>query len=347
MMNPATLYEKIQLDFFQKVYSGEIRPQQPLPPERKQAEELAVSRGTIRKVRQILMEEGYISSTQGSAAVYTPLTKRKAGGLDIVAVVVPVHNPFFMSYYRAFEKAAEEKDVLVMIKQLDSRNASQLSHVLFSLFLKGVRDIVLWPYDTELEYEYIERISGLGMNVVFFDTVRDFDYCDYISVDNRHAVSSLYGVLKCEDCRRICYIGWDNPQLTSNREREAAFEEEMQAGDRIIRLPWLQEKLAASDLEEIVPEGWLIGEEGIDGFLCGNGHIGITLRKYLNLKGYERIPLLSLDNFDESESLNLTVYEQPFEEMGQKTFELLLERHKKEDRRLSGRYYMKGRIIKR
>ena len=68
--------------------------------------------------------------------------------MEIVAVIVPVHNPFFMSYYRAFEKEAEKHDVLVVIKQLDNENADRLKDVLFSLFMKGIRDIVFWPYDT-------------------------------------------------------------------------------------------------------------------------------------------------------------------------------------------------------
>jgi DNA-binding LacI/PurR family transcriptional regulator len=298
-------------------------------------------------VRQNLLEEGYISSTQGSSAVYTPLRSRKSGRIDIVAVIVPVHNPFFMSYYRAFEKAAEEKGILVMIKQLDSRNAAQLENVLFSLFLKGIRDVVFWPYDTVLNYEYIERISGLGMNVIFFDTGREFRYCDYISVDNRHAVSVLYQGMRLKGCRSICYIGWDNPQLTSNVEREAAFCQEQQEGDRVIRLPWMQEKLTVPDLEQIIPVRTLVEQEGIDGFLCGNGHIGIALRKFLNQMGYSSLPLSSIDNFEESENLNMTVYEQSFKDMGQKTFELLLERYNKKEQWCSGKYYMKGRIIER
>ena len=109
-MDGDTLYRKIRLDFFQKVYSGEIKPGGQLTAERKQAQELSVSRGTIRKAREILAEEGYIASTQGSGAVYTPLVNRKSAEPEIIAVVVPVHNPFFMSYYRAFEKEAESRD---------------------------------------------------------------------------------------------------------------------------------------------------------------------------------------------------------------------------------------------
>ncbi len=346
-MDKNTLYQTIRLDFFKKVYAGEIRPHQPLPAERKQAEELSVSRGTIRKARQILAEEGYIANTQGSAAVYTPLAKGPSGKPEIVAVVVPVHNPFFMSYYRAFEKEAEEADVLVMIKQLDSRNAGQLKKVLFSFFIKGIRDVVFWPYDTVLDYPYIERLSGLGMNFIFFDNVHDFPCCDYISVDNRDGISLLYKSLQDKGCGRIAYMGWDNPHLTSNSEREAAFRQEKSEGDRVIRIPWNQEDLSFDLLESVLNLPDLRGERKIDGFLCGNGLIGVVLKRYLNNNGFSGIPLVSIDNFEESEDLGFTVYEQPFEMMGRKTFHLLEKRHRDEKGNSPEKLYIKGRLIER
>ena len=64
-METENLYEAIRRDFFRKVYSGEIEPDQLLIPERRQAEELSVSRGTVRKARQLLVEEGFIANRQG------------------------------------------------------------------------------------------------------------------------------------------------------------------------------------------------------------------------------------------------------------------------------------------
>ncbi len=340
-----TLYQKIRLDFFHRVYRGEIKPGQQLPPERKQAEELSVSRGTVRKARNLLEEEGFISNTQGSGAIYTPLTGRGRGKSEIVAAVVPVHNPFFMSYYRAFEREAEAEDILVMIKQLDQNNARQLEKVLFSLFLKGIRDIVLWPYDTRPAYEYIERLSGLGMNIILFDTVRDAPFCDYISVDNRHAMKSLYDCLKQRGCDSITYIGWDTGYLTSNREREAAFHELCKEGDGIIRLPWNQETLSPSHLMENPWIQKMIETDNKTGVLCGNGKIGITLKQLFIEKSREDIPLVSVDNFEESEYLKITVYEQPFEEMGRMTFDILTRRHMGMD--MVSKHYIKGRLIER
>ena len=346
-MDKNTLYQTIRLDFFKKVYSGEIRPDQPLPAERKQAEELSVSRGTIRKARQILAEEGFIANTQGSAAVYTPLAKGPSEKPEIVAVVVPVHNPFFMSYYRAFEKEAEEADILVMIKQLDSRNAGQLKKVLFSFFMKGIRDVVFWPYDTVLEYQYIERLSGLGMNFIFFDNVHDFPFSDYISVDNRDGISLLYQSLTGKGAGRIAYVGWDNPHLTSNSEREAAFRQIKSEGDCVIRLPWNQEDLSFELLEGVLNLQDLRGERKIDGFLCSNGQIGVVLKRYLNERGCSGIPLVSIDNFEESENLGFTVYEQPFEMMGRETFHLLEKRRSGKKGNGPEKLYIKGRLIKR
>ncbi len=338
-----SLYEKILMDFFQKVYEGEILPNQQLPPERKEAEVLGVSRGTIRKVRQLLQEEGYIANTQGRGAVYTPLRKRGEGTLEIVAVVVPVHNPFFMSYYRAFEKEAEKSGVLVMIKQLDQENASQLKSVLFSLFQKGIRDIVFWPYDIELDYQYISRLSGLGMNFIFFDTVREFSFSDYISLDNREAVKSLYNYLKGKGIQQVTYVGWDSGLLTSNTEREVSFLEIKSPQDNLIRLPWKQEEISEDLMEVVFPLDAMLAKNNT-GFLCGNGHIGILLKKHLNKKGYYGITVCTIDNFPESEDLGITVYEQPFHEMGVLSFQRLKKRYDQPGEWNSRTFYLKGRL---
>jgi len=349
-METETLYQKIRIDFFRKVYTGEIKPDQQLPPERKQAEELSISRGTVRKARKILEDEGYITNTQGKGAVYTPLKDRAASTGEIIAVVVPVHNPFFMSYYRAFENAAEAEGRLVVIKQLDNGNADRLKEVLFSLFMKGIRDIVFWPYDTALDYRYIQRLSGLGMNVVFFDTVHDFSFCDFVSLDNQHAVSSLYDYLEKKGSRKIVYVGWDNPLLTSSTEREEAFKKIKSTSDRIIRLSWNQENLSEELLGESLDLNDLIEKNRTDGFLCGNGHIGLTLRNYLDNRGYSHIPLCTVDNFHETAARGITVYEQPFESMGKMTFHLLQNhwiRQDKMDESAAVVHYIKGRLIER
>jgi len=346
-METETLYQKIRIDFFKKVYSGEIEPDQQLPPERKQAEELSISRGTVRKARKILEDEGYIANTQGRGAVYTPLRRRDTGIGEIIAVVVPVHNPFFMSFYRAFEKAAEQEEILVVIKQLDKGNADRLKEVLFSLFMKGIRDIVIWPYDTVLDYPCIKRLSGLGMNVIFFDCVHDFSFCDFVSLDNQHAVASLYRYLQDKGASRIAYIGWDSPLLTSSIEREEAFRAVQSESDVILCLSWNQERFSPDQLEKDLKIEKLIEQKHIDGFLCSNGHIGTTLRTFLDTRGYRDIPLCTVDNFQETESQGITVYEQPFDSMGKMSFRLLKNRQNCEAEPKKAIHYIKGRLIER
>ncbi len=346
-LNDNSLYQEILLDFFRKVYEGEIQPDHQFPPERKQAEELSVSRGTVRKARQLLEEAGYISNTQGRGAVYTPLKGRAPGKMEIIAVVVPVHNPFFMAYYRAFEREAEKCGILVVIKQLDLENAAGLKHVLFSLFLKGIRDIVFWPYDIQLEDRYIERLSGLGMNFLFFDAVRNDRFCDYVSVDNRDALNRLYQALKTRGAERIAYLGWDNQILSSNREREKCFRNLMSSKDIILRLPWNQETIPSESLSDLVPLPACIREDKIGGFLCGNGHIGILLKKYLRENGFDRIPVATVDNYPASGDLDITVYEQPFQKMGEFSFRRLKDRSESPEQWISKTTFLKGTLIER
>jgi DNA-binding LacI/PurR family transcriptional regulator len=339
------LYRNIQLDFFKKVFYGEISPHQKLLPERKLAKELSISRGTVRKALENFAKEGYIQKVQGKGNIYTPQFNSSLSMPEIIAVLVPVNNPFFLSYYRAFETIAEKSGCLVVIKQVDNCNLNNLEMVLFSLFLKGIKDIVFWPYDTLLDYTYIERLCGLGMKVVFFDNIQNFKYCDYVSLDNKDAIENLYFHLQKLGSKKIAYIGWKTNLVSSNIQRERAFREIKHEADKIITIPWIKEENTYLQIQEQLKDQLIGNESGIDGFLCSNGNLGISTKKYLNKIGMGKIAVCSIDNFTKSEELKLTVYEQPFKRMAEKTFHLIIKRHHDAEKWKSSICYLKGKLI--
>ncbi len=72
--DPSPLYYKIQLELQKRIESGEWMPGDTLPPERKIAERLEVSLGTVRKAILNLVAEGLLFRVQGKGTIVAGTT---------------------------------------------------------------------------------------------------------------------------------------------------------------------------------------------------------------------------------------------------------------------------------
>ena len=61
-----------------------------------------------------------------------------------------------------------------------------------------------------------------------------------------------------------------------------------------------------------------------DALLCGDGEIGVAIRKALLTRGLAAIRVASPDEYPESRALSITVYRQDFEKLAEQTFNCLL-----------------------
>jgi len=124
-------------------------------------------------------------------------------------------------------------------------------------------------------------------------------------------------------------------------ERELAYIK-MAGEDSIYRLPWRRERETNADVEALMERI----PEGIKGILCGNGVIGICVKKYC-MRHKSNMAVACIDNLPGAEALSLTVYEQLMKKLACKVYARLL-------LQASGGYdwraettYVKGRLIRR
>lgn len=315
------LYRILENKICERIFRGDYVDGENLPPERTLAESLGVSRVTVRKALALLEADGIIQRVQGSGNRVSLSLAGYPGTTDLIAVLAHAQNVFFAAFMDHFQRTAESNDSLVLFKQVPPGEA--LEESLFKLFQKNIRNAVIWLEDQPVDMEAIRRLRGLGMNMVFFDVVTHTPYADGVLLDNQQAIGALHGSLLKAGARRIGYIGWDNPAVLSAHEREMAALALTPAVYFAKRINW-RDKNCLGQITEAITDELKSSPTPPDALLCGDGEIGVALRKALISRALDVIRIASPDEYPESRALAITIYRQDFEKMAERTFNCLM-----------------------
>ena len=315
------LYRILENKICERIFRGEYADGDNLPPERTLAESLGVSRVTVRKALALLEADGIIQRVQGSGNRVALSIAGYPGTTDLIAVLAHAQNVFFAAFIDHFQRTAERSDSLVLFKQVPASEALEAS--LFKLFQKNIRNAVIWLEDQPVDMEAIRRLRGLGMNMVFFDVVTRSPYADGVLLDNTDAITTLHGALRKKDATRIGYIGWDNAAILSAQEREGAAIALTPALAFIRRVDW-RDKNRLGAIAETIADELKSTSNPPDALLCGDGEIGVAIRKALISRGLDAVRVASPDEYPESRALGITIYRQDFEKLAGQTFDCLL-----------------------
>ena len=344
-MEKNRLYETLKNKICVRIYDGTFPDGVSLPPERKLAESFSMSRVTVRKALELLQKDGIIESVQGSGNIVRLRQTGYSGSMDIIALVAPAQNPFFSTFIDYFQQKAQEYDSLVLFKQ--NPRYERVEDTIFKLYQKNIRNAVIWLEDLTLDVEYIRRLRGLGMNMVFFDISLETPYADCVYSDNQDAMFTLCRMLKLRGMQDVVFIGWDNYQLTSVSEREKYFREKNDSGNPVYHISWAEKEKLKIQIERFLDGFQEHGNKIPEAILCGDGEISIALRKEMQERDMQEVLIASVDDFPESKELSLSVYGQCFEKLAQKVYECLQFQNKHPHKWKASTYPIKGQLVER
>jgi DNA-binding LacI/PurR family transcriptional regulator len=339
------LYLQLRMKLCQQIYQGVYEDGALLPPERELAQSFGVSRVTVRKTLEMIEHEGFITRVQGSGTRVSLRTTSYPGTMDLVALIAPAQNNFFAAFVEYFEAFAEANDSLTLFKQAHASGTEQIGEYLLKLFRKNIRDVVLWLPDGLIAESYLRRLRGMGMNIVRFDATGATAFADNVSVDNYHAIQSLYDFVTTQNYRDVIFVGWDNPELSSAREREKAFIDITAGAQRLQRIDWRNKAALAETLSLTVAE--LTARDKMpECFLCGDGEIGIALQKILTGRAFPG-RVVCVDDLSGAAELQLTVYAQPLKKLAERVYECLRRQNRKPSEWKALNYHVRGELIVR
>jgi DNA-binding LacI/PurR family transcriptional regulator len=340
------LYLRLKNIIYENVFNGKYRNNTLIPTERELSKQYNMSRITVRSALEMLDKEGFIVRTQGRG---TAISLKKSGtknDMGIIAVVAPNKIPFFSSFIEAFNDQAENNDSLVLIKTQSHNKDLNIEKYLYKLFIRNVRNVVLWLHDSTLDMEYISRLRGMGMNFVFFDIIQDTQYGDGVCLDNKHAIETLCSLAlkQIKDPKKIAYIGWGNKNISSVDERESTFTKCTKNTSPVYYVPWESRWQYRSQLIILFNK---LKKNLPSAFICVNGEIGIELKKILNENNHSKIPVYCVDEDPEAEELKVTTIDQSINKMAEKVFECLREQNQHPFEWKPKIHRLKGTLIKR
>ncbi len=315
------LYRILENKICERIFRGEYIDGENLPPERTLAESLGVSRVTVRKALALLESDGIIQRVQGSGNRVSLSIAGYQGTTDLIAVLAHAQNVFFAAFIDHFQRTAERSDSLVLFKQVPASEALEAS--LFKLMQKNIRNAVIWLEDQPVDMEAIRRLRGLGMNIVFFDVVTRSPYADGVLLDNQDAIATLHGALQRKGANRIGYIGWDNAAVLSAHEREVAALALTPGISFVKRINW-RDKNRLGRVAEAIADEIKSTPTPPNALICGDGEIGVAIRKALISRGLAIIHVASPDAYPQSRALSIIAYRQDFEKLAEQTFNCLL-----------------------
>lgn len=332
----VNLYQDVRERICRSIYAGEYQDGDLILPERKLAEELNVSRVTVRKALDMLEKERIIARMQGSGTRVSLYYGPRDGGMDIITVAAPAQNEFFARMIDAVQTRADLQDSLVLFQQKPA--TVSLDRCLYRIYKKGLRNLILWKEDMEISEEMLKRLKGLGMNIVLFDAT-DGGYVDAVCLDNEGAVETLLAHIKEKGCHNTAYIGWDNLQISSLKVREDTFRRLVPDG-KVIHIPYRYHSRAGGISRELLEEAAEKIRE-CDSVVYAVGELGIACEGIRREMGISQ-PAGMIGMMPGAKELGIYVVEQDFQAMAEQIFQCLKEQNTKESGWKAKNYLVRG-----
>ena len=300
-----------------------------MPSERTLAAELGVSRPTLRRALEPLVEEGLLQNHpgMGTSVAGSDEDDEADRTWKILALLLPdITNRFFSEVTEAIEYTALQRGYQLLL--CNSRHQIHLEEFHIRQLVERRVDGVVLAHDPYQDMPAsINLLHEAGIpTVLLFSSPHHVNY-DSVILDDRAGVDQGMRYLTSLGHRQIAFC---RPVPGARpHPRELEYRELMHA---LGVAPCVLELLGVEDSEvQRILSELLSAKQPPTAFFAGNDHMAVLLMKHLGALGVEvpgQVSVLGFDNLRVSENLPvpLTTIDQPKQEMGRRAVELLFER---------------------
>lgn len=334
----------------EKIERQEYRQGEWLPTERELASEFGADRGTVRaalshlaEMRLIERQPGrrpWVTVRSGEAVVQDGLATSATTVQTIAAIIPqPPNYPALSLIQRGILRVLRKSDppyrLIVFDNQGDvwSQSVALERHALEAIECDGIAGAILWQIGRQETLPEIARLQQKGVPLVLLDRFPEGVVCDFVGVDNRAAAGDAVRYLLQLGHRRIAHLT-SVEALSTGQERVEGYEEALRSwgiepsADLIYRLPYRDD--LSPDMRPAVDHFLSLSEPPTAVFAMNDvlAHTFITEVESRGLRVPDDFSVIGFDDHDRHslQPAILTTMHQPFERMGQRAAELLLQR---------------------
>ena len=287
------LTDRIYRNMFEAILRGEFLPGRKFLTEQEAMERYHASRITVRRAFAMLEANHVIRRRQKVGSIVNTAFAASGGELDRIAAVVPLKSHFVRSFLAALCGEAASRDIITVLEPAAS--GADQNEALIRLVLHGLRDIIIWGIDRELDMDLCLRLRILGVNLTFFDQINPGEIADYVCLDHHDAIPALLDQAEKQGVKNIFFADSENPDVDTNRERR-----------RFCR-------------EECAGRGWNFFETLSERFPPKSAIMAVNDEVALRLPECH-LPVFSIDGQEESRRRGIVSYRQPMRELAQTCF---------------------------
>jgi GntR family transcriptional regulator of arabinose operon len=327
-------YFQIMEDLKEQIFSGKLQPGDKIPSENQLAENYQVSRQTVRKAIEMLVNEGYVYAQHGKGTFCSERVRHTKQSKNIAVVTTYLSDYIFPRVIQGIDTVLTSDGYSIILK--NTRNSrSQEARCLEELLQKDIDGMIIEPSKSQIYCKHLnlyQKMDEYEIPYVFiqgcFSQLSDKPQ---VLMDDLKGGYLITKYLIEQGHRKIAGVFKSDDKQGQNRHKGyvKALQEANITYDPDIVI-WFYTEDRKIHPYECVKE---MIESGVamDAVVCYNDQIALHVIKAIHSLGKrvpEDISVTGYDNSNISDSINglkLTTIAHPQEKLGQMAAELLLE----------------------
>jgi len=330
------LYEQIAEELKRRIRSGEYPVDSKLPTEIEFADQVSVSRGTVRQAMDLLVREKMLIRRAGKGTFVCQ--QNNTGKLNnTIGVVMPyLRDTLISEILRGIESVFQKQDFHIILTHSDD-NIEEESIQIKRLLQYDTAGLIIFPIADSQEYTLISPIIPENIPLVLVDRhIPGFKVDTIVSANEKGASSAVEHLLENGHKRIACITTVDRPSSVQDRIKgyEAALRKNGSFPLAAVSLAgWgvpTQTNPRYTD-DEMKPVLTLMGsDDPPTALFCVNDYVALGVMDVFRSKGIRIPDDVSIVGFDDiilssQPTINLTTIAQDKRKIGEKAAEAILE----------------------